>query len=603
VSTTSTKSRAKKKPEPVAADANGDAFTVLKWRIAAVSILIAGAFLRLYNLGLVPFHHDEGVNGNFLVSLVREGRYTYDPQNYHGPTLYFFSAVIPWIVRFFGGKAAGDAYGLTTFNVRLITAAFGVATIWLALLLRKRLGAIAALSAAGLIAISPGAVYLSRYFIHESLFVFFGLAIVVTALKYYDSRNSVYLILAAISAALMTATKETWIINGPVLLIGMVTTSVYFRLRGSVGERAQKVLERFGGPVSLTTVALVAFAVFLIVNVLFYSSFFTNYPKGVHDALSTLRLWSHRTREHVHPWWQYVQWLAQEESLLLLLGGAGVAIAVWRATNRLAVFLALWSFGLLAAYSLVGYKTPWISLNFIVPLALTGGYALEQIYRRIGEPWVPLALVAGGILLLSNGTIVKAVYGDEGKVAGLTWNFDLSTNWPVALGITLLSAYAGYVIYSRSDRRRTPVHFYLVAAIALAICGYQMISLNFIHYDDDRYVYVYAHTKRETLTMLNEIDRIAKRLRTGDDTGVALVSPDYWPLPWYFRNYKRIGYYQQIVPTNEPLIIGSIAQQEQLKSTFGDRYQLVSSGLNEDGSYPLRPGVDLLLYVRRDVAR
>ncbi len=177
---------------------------------------MTGAFLRLYDLGLVPFHHDEGVNGNFLVTLVREGRYQYDPQNYHGPTLYFFSAVIPWIVRFFGGKSAGDTYGLTTFNVRLVTAAFGVATIWLALLLRKRLGAIGALSAAGLIAISPGAVYLSRYFIHESLFVFFGLAIVVAALKYYDSGNSVYLILAAISAGLMTATKETWIINGPV---------------------------------------------------------------------------------------------------------------------------------------------------------------------------------------------------------------------------------------------------------------------------------------------------------------------------------------------------------------------------------------------------
>ncbi|HSP62002.1 MAG TPA: flippase activity-associated protein Agl23, partial [Pyrinomonadaceae bacterium] len=408
MSTTSTKSRAKKKAEPAAEAASGAGLTVLKWRIASASILITGAFLRLYDLGLVPFHHDEGVNGNFLVTLVREGRYQYDPQNYHGPTLYFFSAVIPWIVRFFGGKSAGDAYGLTTFNIRFITVAFGVATIWLALLLRKRLGAIGALSAAGLIAISPGAVYLSRYFIHESLFVFFGLAIVVAALKYYDSGSSFYLILAAISAALMTATKETWIINGPVLLIALVSTSVYFRVRGSVGEPAQKPLERFGGPVSLTTVALVAFAVFIIVNVLLYSSFFTNYPKGVRDAISTLNLWRQRTREHVHPWWQYVQWLAQEEPLLLLLGGAGAAVAVWRADSRLAVFLGLWSFGLIAAYSLVGYKTPWISLNFIVPLALTGGYALKQIYRKFGEPWVPLALIAGGILLLSIGTIVKA---------------------------------------------------------------------------------------------------------------------------------------------------------------------------------------------------
>ncbi len=536
MSTTSTKSRAKKKPEPAREAASGDDFSVLKWRIASASILITGAFLRLYDLGLVPFHHDEGVNGNFLVTLVREGRYQYDPQNYHGPTLYFFSAIIPWIVRFFGGKWAGDTYGLTTFNIRFVTVAFGVATIWLALLLRKRLGTVGALSAAGLIAISPGAVYLSRYFIHESLFVFFGLAIVVAALKYYDSGNAVYLILAAISGALMTATKETWIINGPVLLIALVTTSAYFRLRGSVGESAQKILERFGGPISLTTVALVAFAVFLIVNVLFYSSFFTNYPKGVADALSTLRFWSHRTHEHEHPWWQYIYWLIQEEPVVLALAVWGAAIAVWRGTNRLAVFLALWSFGLLTAYSLVGYKTPWISLNFIVPLALTAGYAFETAYQKLREFEQPRLLIGAG-------------------------------------------------------------------ALAVAISGYQMIALNFIHYDDDAYVYVYAHTKREMLTMLNQIDSIAKRMKTGDDTGVALVSADYWPLPWYFRNYKRVGYYQQIVPTSEPIIIGSMAQAEQLKTTYGDRYQLLSSGLNEDGSYPLRPGVDLLLYVRRDVAR
>jgi uncharacterized protein (TIGR03663 family) len=548
VSTTSTKSRAKKKPEPVTENVNGDGFSVLKWRLASASILITGAFLRLYDLALVPFHHDEGVNGNFLVTLVRNGTYHYDPQNYHGPTLYFFSAIIPWIVRFFGGKAAGDAYGLTTFNVRFVTAAFGVATIWLALLLRKRLGAIGALSAAGLIAISPGAVYLSRYFIHESLFVFFALAIVVAALKYYDSGNAGYLILATISAALMTATKETWIINGPVLLIALGSTNVYFWLREksarkpkrkttvSLGARAKETLGRFGGPISLTTVALVSFAVFLIVNVLFYSSFFTNYPKGVQDALSTLRFWSHRTHEHEHPWWQYIQWLMQEEPVLLVLGAAGALVSVWRARNRLSVFLSLWSFGLLAAYSLVGYKTPWIALNFIVPLALISGHALDAAYQKL----------------------------------------------------------RGF---------EQPLMFAALAALCVAIGGYQMVSLNFVHYDDDSYVYVYAHTRRGLLAMLDEIDRIAKRLRTGNDTGIALVSPDYWPLPWYFRDYKRVGYYQQIVPTSEPVIIGSMAQAEQLKSTFGDRYQLLNSGLNEDGSYALRPGVDLLLYVRRDVAR
>src|SRR5882724_8230325 len=149
------------------------------WRIGSAVVLAVGAFLRLYDLRLVPLHHDEGVNGNFLVSLVRNGAYKYDPNNYHGPTLYYFSALIPWIYRFLGGKAFGDAHGLTTFNIRFVTGAFGIGTIGLVLLLRKRLGSVGSLCAAGLIAISPGAVYLSRYFIHESLFVFFTLGVVV----------------------------------------------------------------------------------------------------------------------------------------------------------------------------------------------------------------------------------------------------------------------------------------------------------------------------------------------------------------------------------------------------------------------------------------
>ena len=96
----------------------------------------------------MPLHHDEGVNGNFLVSLVRDGTYIYDPNNYHGPTLYYFSAIFCWLRGFLAEKRARDIYGLTTFNIRFVTAAFGIATIGLALLLRKRLGTIGALSAA-----------------------------------------------------------------------------------------------------------------------------------------------------------------------------------------------------------------------------------------------------------------------------------------------------------------------------------------------------------------------------------------------------------------------------------------------------------------------
>ena len=66
---------------------------------------------------------------------------------------------------------------------------------------------------------------------------------------------------------------------------------------------------------------LTAFAVFIVVAVLFYSSFFTNYPKGVSDAFKTLNLWRQRTHEHEHPWYQYTYWLLWEEGALMVLGG------------------------------------------------------------------------------------------------------------------------------------------------------------------------------------------------------------------------------------------------------------------------------------------
>src|SRR5688500_13357658 len=92
------------------------------WLVATLAIMFIAGVLRFYDLNLVPFHHDEGVNGNFLVRLVREGAYQYNPENYHGPTLYYFSALIPWLVKLFFGNAARDNYGMTTFTVRLIPA-------------------------------------------------------------------------------------------------------------------------------------------------------------------------------------------------------------------------------------------------------------------------------------------------------------------------------------------------------------------------------------------------------------------------------------------------------------------------------------------------
>ena len=617
MSTASTKSRNRKQPGPAKAPTSSGRDAAVEaleapaeggvsertWLILSAAIVAIAAFLRLYDLNLVPLHHDEGVNGNFLVRLVREGIYHYDPANYHGPTLYYFAAVFPWILRLPFGPNAQNNYGLTTVAIRCVPALFGIATIGLVLTLRRNLGTIATLSAAFLLAISPGAVYLSRYFIHETPFVFFTLGIVVASLKYFEDSHPVYLIWAAISAALLFATKETAMISAAVLVIALVLTQAYrafwksllgadrkarkkkgrrdsdARNSGGAGEY-RRFVERVGGPGRLALWLVIAFVVFIAVNVLFYSSFFTNYPQGVYDSLKTFQFWTRTGKEaHVHPIMTYIWWLLLQESPLVILGAMGAMLALLRPAKSFALFAALWAFGLIAAYSLIAYKTPWLSLSFIVPLALTSGVAIEWFYEELARwglskrmRWYALA----GVLLLATGPL-------PGVVRVLD---------QILTATNPLSGLLGAL-------NQTKIHG------KTFIPGYQTIDLNFINYDnDDRYyVYVYAHTRRETLKLVDEINQLAQRTHQGGETGITIVSPEYWPLPWYLRDYKRAGYYGHLTPSTEPIIIARSDQAAEVQATFGDRYQQIQSGFNAAGSFPLRPGVDLLLYTRRELVR
>src|SRR5579871_3413735 len=103
------------------------------WWWSSAAILIAAALLRLLFLTEKPLHHDEGVNGLFLVNLFRAGYYHYDPANYHGPSLYYI-AVVPTAIN----NLFHWGHGLSTFAIRFVTAAFGVGTVWLMLWLQPR---------------------------------------------------------------------------------------------------------------------------------------------------------------------------------------------------------------------------------------------------------------------------------------------------------------------------------------------------------------------------------------------------------------------------------------------------------------------------------
>lgn len=507
------------------------------WFVASALILVIAAIARLYDLDLNPLHQDEGVNAFFSTRLYNEGFYKYDPTNYHGPTLYYFTL------------AAFKLFGLTTFAIRFVPSLFGIATVWLVLCLRRQIGAFGALSGGVLIAVSPCAVYMSRYFIHESLFVFFTFAVVVSALRYADTKRSVYLMLASVAAALACATKETVIISAGTLILAFFITPLLIDIRKALKTllARKKAIERedVGDSTSASDKPLiqieraplmeilqanlkwlVAACLFIFVLELFYSSFFSN-NKWLEDVRASFQYWARTGRSaHRHSLLTYISWMMQEEFFALLAGLAGAGLILWRASERFLVFASLWCCGLLCAYSILPYKTPWLTLNFIIPFAIVGGYAADDSLKAVRNK-KQRAIFAGALSLI--------------------------------IGVTL----------------------------------YQMIRLNFVEYDDNRHAYVYAHTHRDFLSLTNEVSKIASASGAGYDTAISITSLEYWPLPWYLRDYKRVAYLEHVGVLNEKIVIGSQDQESELQAALADRYERI-------GEYVLNPGVNLVLYTLRD---
>ena len=531
------------------------------WNILGWSIVLLAALVRLWHLGLVPFHHDEGVNGNFLMILYRSGEYRYDPTNYHGPTLYYFALISARLATFlFGTDALNDT------AMRIVPALFGVGTVWLVLCLRRYLGAWATIFAAAFVALSPGMVYVSRYFIHEMHFVFFTLAAVVAMLRFYETKNTLWSAVSAASLAMIFGSKETAPISLIVIGVALAMTWGLSKISPQMSawiqpERTEiDARDESAGDVTSSTrserritastygiAAILSVAAFVFVIIVFFTSFGHNERgESIANFFKAYNVWRETgTKDQGAAFSQYLWWMLAIETPILVLGMVGIVWNLVERRNRFALFCSLWAGGLWLAYSLIPYKTPWLMLNWVLPLALVAGWTVQ-------------------------------------RVAKIAWSSTRSRSSAMTLAAPLFG-------------------------VAISIIAWQSWMLNAVHYDDDsampvgqnalkKYPYVYVHTKREMHDMLNEIDRIAAITGNGKSLPIGIFSAEYWPLPWNLRNYTAVGFLGHVQQTaNEIVIIGHINQDAEIAAVAGNNFV-------RKAVYPLRPGVDLVLWVRRDWA-
>ncbi len=561
------------------------------WIFGCFAVTAIAVFLRFWQLTLKPMHHDEGVNGHFLTKLFREGIYQYDPANYHGPDLYYLSL------------AFSKIFGLNTMSVRSSVAIFGVLTVVLAFFLYRWIGKIGALSAALFLALSPGMTYISRYFIHEILFVFFSLAIVVGVLLFVEKRK-----VGAFAVGTMTLT----------LLICFLPTVINIS-NFAAGDNTVLLWA-----LRISLFAIEAILVFMIMRMLLA----WNNGRPIYLILASASL---------------VMLFATKETAFITIGTMLIAcfcVFVWQKIygvkaleNELEPVALTWqnfreslgdSTDLLlitaaCAFIFIYLGVLFFSSFFTYPWGVIGAFEAYMIWTKTGTKDHTqngfLAYLKWGyqlelaIFLLSFiGTLIAFIKGRHRfAMFAALWAFGLflaytiipyKTPWLALSFILPMCIIGGYAINEIAALRdfRYKIAAGIMALTASGVLAYQSYDINFVRYDDDSLAYIYAHTKREFLDLVEKVEYYAEKSGTGKNATIEIVSPEYWSMPWYMNDYPNANFRGSFLDVNTAeMIVASEKQKDELNERYGAHYKF-------EGEYPLRPGVDLLLLVRKDLA-
>jgi len=513
-----------------------------------VAILLTTAIaaaLRVPRLTARSMHADEAVQAARTRDLWLSGRYAYCPDEFHGPTLQYLTLPALWAS---GAKTFAES---TETTYRLVPVVFGVASVLVVWLLASTLGRAAAFGAAMFLAVSPAAVFYSRYYIHETLLFFFTLVAIAAGWRAWRTGRWAWTLAAGAAVGLMQATKETAVLAYAAAAGAAALTWSWRRVRGGAAEPRTRPLP---GWRHLAVGLIVAAAVAAVL----FSSFLAN-PRGLLDAVLTYLPWLQRAggeSPHVHPWhfylhrlcgWRSLNGPMWSEALLVVLAVVGsakglltrpsaspdTAPASVRIDTACVQWLSFHTLLLAAMYTAIPYKTPWCMLQFML----------------------------GGYLLAGVGAVAVAH-----RVPGTWWK---------------------------------TVAVLLLAAPTLHL-AWQAYRASFVMAADVRNPYTYAQTVPGVTRLAEQIEELHRTLSAQQEVPpirVYWTDHYYWPLPWYFRRCGPVGYWPGL-PNDRlgdgPLVVAAAPWDEPLAARIGDSHVMI-------GFFGVRPGVLAQVWVEYDL--
>jgi uncharacterized protein (TIGR03663 family) len=367
---------------------------------------------------------------------------------------------------------------------------------------------------------------------------------------------------------------------------------------------------------------LVAAGLFWAVELLFFTTFFTN-GQGVGTGLiGSLGYWieQHAVARGGQPWYYFWLLVPLYEFLPLLLSiGGGVAWVVSLARKQAAerelvvrrqerrrvaetssassgassaaeassgvqglfeAFLVYWPLATWAVFTYVGEKMAWHTTYFAMAMVPLGAWWLGRVVdginwqegRRKGIFWlmgmVPLLLVALKGLL---PTSTRRPFADV-SVEGLS----SSAQWLLALIATLVLVYFMYyrVVALGRDQTLRAVTVSLAGILAVFTMGVAF-RFAYINYDYAIEPMVYAHATPDIKLAMSQIEEISRKTVGDHALRVAYDDDATWPLEWYLRDYPNKVYYGAS-PSRDamdsPVVIAGDKNLGKVRPYLGNRY-------------------------------
>ena len=364
-----------------------------------VVVFAAALFLRLYELGLRPYHHDESIHAFFSWRILEGGLgdYKYDPV-YHGPLLYYSTALMMWL------------FGDSDFTGRLSAVAFGLAVVGFAWPLRRYLGRWGALAFLVLVTFSPSWTYFTRFVRHDIYLALCNLGAIYFAFRYAENGRAKYLYVSAAFLGCAFVDKEDMYLLTPLFLGGFVVMMLWGVVRGE--QRLGAAVAESTGLLRRSILPILTSAViFCAIWVTFYTSFGYHPEKwfAVREALSYW-IGQQQIKRIGGPWYYYVPMLVLYEPLITFPALAAIIGALGQkpAPDRFMRFLVVWGAGSIFLYGWAQEKVPWLLIPQLLPLTMLSARWFGRVIETGAIKRPAPALATAAVAALTLWSLVEA---------------------------------------------------------------------------------------------------------------------------------------------------------------------------------------------------